>query len=181
MPSSYSVCFTNSFIFLSQGTVVFPVSQKDFFIIKVTHLQKLRAGLSCTPILAMDQFVKLSSVLMTVPVLTVCSQERKWLFLDLKKCSLRACFCLWAWICVSIYMTGEINPSWKCEGANMKKQELWNSEKFRPWVSDSGSNTVLFKQEVYIIEISDYLGPPSLSCWPYLSIKIIMSFLFVSY
>lgn len=66
----------NSFIFLSKGTVVFSVSQNDSFIIKVIHHQKLRAGLSCTQILVMDQFVKLSLVLiMTVHVFTVYSQE----------------------------------------------------------------------------------------------------------
>lgn len=66
----------NSFIFLSKGTVVFSVSQNDSFIIKVIHHQKLRAGLSCTQILVMDQYVKLSLVLiMTVHVFTVYSQE----------------------------------------------------------------------------------------------------------
>lgn len=66
----------NSFIFLSKGTVVFSVSQNDLFIIKVIHHQKLRADLSCTQILVMDQFVKLSLVLiMTVHVFTVYSQE----------------------------------------------------------------------------------------------------------
>lgn len=77
MPSSYSVCFTNSFIFLSKvRTVVFSVSQNDSFIIKVIHHQKLRAGLSYTQILVIDQFVKLSLVLiMTVHVFTVYSQE----------------------------------------------------------------------------------------------------------
>lgn len=66
----------NSFIFLSNGTVVFSVSQNDSFIIKVIHHQKLRADLSCTQILVMDQFVKLSLVLiMTLHVFTVYSQE----------------------------------------------------------------------------------------------------------
>lgn len=66
----------NSFIFLSKGTVVFSVSQNDSFIIKVIHHQKLRADLSCTQILVMDQFVKLSLVLiMTLHVFTVYSQE----------------------------------------------------------------------------------------------------------
>lgn len=66
----------NSFIFLSKGTVVFSVSQNDLFIIKVIHHQKLRADLSCTQILVMDQFVKLSLVLiMTLHVFTVYSQE----------------------------------------------------------------------------------------------------------
>lgn len=77
MPSSYSVCFTNPFFFLKQSTVVFSVSQNDSFIlIKVIHHQKLRAGLSYTQILVIDQFVKLSLVLiMTVHVFTVYSQE----------------------------------------------------------------------------------------------------------
>lgn len=66
----------NSFIFLSKGTVVFSVSQNDSFIIKVIHHQKLRADLSCTQILVMDQFVKLSLLLiMTLHVFTVYSQE----------------------------------------------------------------------------------------------------------
>lgn len=66
----------NSFIFLSKGTVVFSVSQNDSFIIKVIHHQKLRADLSCTQILVMDQVVKLSLVLiMTLHVFTVYSQE----------------------------------------------------------------------------------------------------------
>lgn len=72
--------------FLKQSTVVFSVSQNDSFIIKVIHHQKLRADLSCTQILVMDQFVKLSLVLiMTLHVFTVYSQEWKWLFRDLKK------------------------------------------------------------------------------------------------
>lgn len=62
--------------FLKQSTVVFSVSQNDSFIIKVIHHQKLRAGLSYTQILVIDQFVKLSLVLiMTVHVFTVYSQE----------------------------------------------------------------------------------------------------------
>lgn len=62
--------------FLKQSTVVFSVSQNDLFIIKVIHHQKLRAGLSYTQILVIDQFVKLSLVLiMTVHVFTVYSQE----------------------------------------------------------------------------------------------------------
>lgn len=62
--------------FLKQSTVVFSVSQNDSFIIKVIHNQKLRAGLSYTQILVIDQFVKLSLVLiMTVRVFTVYSQE----------------------------------------------------------------------------------------------------------
>lgn len=62
--------------FLKQSTVVFSVSQNDSFIIKVIHHQKLRADLSCTQILVMDQFVKLSLVLiMTLHVFTVYSQE----------------------------------------------------------------------------------------------------------
>lgn len=62
--------------FLKQSTVVFSVSQNDPFIIKVIHHQKLRAGLSYTQILVIDQFVKLSLVLiMTVHVFTVYSQE----------------------------------------------------------------------------------------------------------
>lgn len=63
--------------FLKQSiTVVFSVSQNDSFIIKVIHNQKLRAGLSYTQILVIDQFVKLSLVLiMTVHVFTVYSQE----------------------------------------------------------------------------------------------------------
>lgn len=62
--------------FLKQSTVVFSVSQNDSFIIKVIHHQKLRAGLSYTQILVIDQFVKLSFVLiMTVHVFTVYSQE----------------------------------------------------------------------------------------------------------
>lgn len=62
--------------FLKQRTVVFSVSQNDSFIIKVIHHQKLRAGLSYTQILVIDQFVKLSLVLiMTVHVSTVYSQE----------------------------------------------------------------------------------------------------------
>lgn len=63
-------------LFLKQSTVVFSVSQNDSFIIKVIHHQKLRAGLSYTQILVIDQFVKLSLVLiMTVHVFTVYSQE----------------------------------------------------------------------------------------------------------
>lgn len=62
--------------FLKQSTVVFSVSQNDSFIIKVIHHQKLRAGLSYTQILVIDQFVKLSLVLiMTLHVFTVYSQE----------------------------------------------------------------------------------------------------------
>lgn len=62
--------------FLKQSTVVFSVSQNDSFIIKVIHHQKLRAGLSYTQILVIDQFVKLSLVLiMTVHVFTVYSQQ----------------------------------------------------------------------------------------------------------
>lgn len=62
--------------FLKQSTVVFSVSQNDSFIIKVIHHQKLRAGLSYTQILVIDQFVKLSLVLiMTVHVFTVYCQE----------------------------------------------------------------------------------------------------------
>lgn len=62
--------------FLKQSTVVFSESQNDSFIIKVIHHQKLRAGLSYTQILVIDQFVKLSLVLiMTVHVSTVYSQE----------------------------------------------------------------------------------------------------------
>lgn len=62
--------------FHKQSTVVFSVSQNDSFIIKVIHHQKLRAGLSYTQILVIDQFVKLSLVLiMTVHVFTVYSQE----------------------------------------------------------------------------------------------------------
>lgn len=62
--------------FLKQSTVVFSVSQNDSFIIKVIHHQKLRAGLSYTQILVIDQFAKLSLVLiMTVHVFTVYSQE----------------------------------------------------------------------------------------------------------
>lgn len=62
--------------FLKQSTVVFSVSQNDSFIIKVIHHQKFRAGLSYTQILVIDQFVKLSLVLiMTVHVFTVYSQE----------------------------------------------------------------------------------------------------------
>lgn len=62
--------------FLKQSTVVFSVSQNDSFIIKVIHQQKLRAGLSYTQILVIDQFVKLSLVLiLTVHVFTVYSQE----------------------------------------------------------------------------------------------------------
>lgn len=62
--------------FLKQSTVVFSVSQNDSFIIKVIHHQKLRAGLSYTQILVIDQFVKPSLVLiMTVHVFTVYSQE----------------------------------------------------------------------------------------------------------
>lgn len=62
--------------FLKQSTVVFSVSQNDSFIIKVIHHQKLRAGLSYTQILVIDQFVKLSLVLiLTVHVFTVYSQE----------------------------------------------------------------------------------------------------------
>lgn len=62
--------------FLKQSTVVFSVSQNDSCIIKVIHHQKLRAGLSYTQILVIDQFVKLSLVLiLTVHVFTVYSQE----------------------------------------------------------------------------------------------------------
>lgn len=62
--------------FLKQSTVVFSESQNDSFIIKVIHHYKLRAGLSYTQILVIDQFVKLSLVLiMTVHVFTVYSQE----------------------------------------------------------------------------------------------------------